>query len=125
MRRMHAGFAVPVGALAVLLAGCTSGSSASSSASSSGSAGGEKAQLTLGMSADIQGWDPSNQPGYQGWAGEAVWDNLVKCDELGKPQADIADKWSISKDNKSFTAHIRQGMKFSDGTPVDSTAVAA
>jgi peptide/nickel transport system substrate-binding protein len=84
-----------------------------------------KDTLTLGMSADIQGWDPSNQPGYQGWAGEAVWDNLVKCDAFGKPEADISDRWSVSEDGKSFTAHIREGMQFSDGTPVDSAAVAA
>jgi peptide/nickel transport system substrate-binding protein len=125
MRRSKPALIVSASALAVLLAGCTG-----QSATSAGPAGGTakntpKDTLTLGMSADIQGWDPSNQPGYQGWAGEAVWDNLVKCDAFGKPEADIADKWSVSEDNKSFTAHIREGMKFSDGTPVDSAAVAA
>ncbi|KUO18129.1 ABC transporter substrate-binding protein [Streptomyces dysideae] len=112
---------VPVAALGILLAGCTGESTAGS-----GNTGpGGKGTLTLGMSADIQGWDPSNQPGYQGWAGEAVWDTLVQCDEFGKPQPDIADKWSISKDSRSFTAHIRSDQTFSDGSPVDSAAVAA
>jgi peptide/nickel transport system substrate-binding protein len=77
------------------------------------------------MNADIQGWDPGIQPGYQGWAAEAVWDQLVKCDAAGKLTEDIADKWSTSSDNTSFTAHIREGMKFSDGTPVDSVSVKA
>jgi peptide/nickel transport system substrate-binding protein len=121
MRRNTAALVVPAAALAVLLAGCT-GESNPGAGSSGGAA---KGALTLGMTADIQGWDVSNQPGYQGWAGEAVWDNLVKCDEFGKPQPDIADKWSISADGKSFAAHIREGQKFSDGTPVDSAAVAA
>lgn len=121
MRRIKAPLLVPAAALAVVLAGCTG-----EATQSTGSAGGAvKDTLTLGMSADIQGWDPSNQPGYQGWPGEAVWDQLVKCDEFGKAQPDIADKWSISADNKSFTAHIRTGQNFSDGTPVDSAAVAA
>ncbi|MEU7828778.1 MULTISPECIES: ABC transporter substrate-binding protein [unclassified Nonomuraea] len=112
-------------ALAVLLAGCTGQSATGTGPAGGGTTKTAKDTLTLGMSADIQGWDPSNQPGYQGWAGEAVWDTLVKCDAFGKPEADIADKWSISEDNKSFTAHIREGMKFSDGTPVDSAAVEA
>jgi peptide/nickel transport system substrate-binding protein len=81
--------------------------------------------LTLGMTADIQGWDPGIQPGYQGWAGEAVWDTLVKADAFGHLAPDIADRWSISSDNRTFRAHIRNGMKFSDGTPVDSYQVAA
>lgn len=126
MRRSKSALVVAASTLAVLLAGCTGGSSTGAGPAISGATGkAVKDTLTLGMAADIQGWDPSNQPGYQGWAGEAVWDTLVKCDEFGKAEADIADKWSVSEDNKSFTAHIREGMKFSDGTPVDSAAVAA
>lgn len=121
MRRNMAALAAPAAVLA-LLAGCTG---QSFSDTRSNSAGTTKSTLTLAMSADIQGWDPSVQPGYQGWPGEAVWDTLVKCDEFGKAEADIADKWSISDDSKSFIAHIREGMKFSDGTPVDSAAVKA
>ncbi|BBH71881.1 peptide ABC transporter substrate-binding protein [Actinoplanes sp. OR16] len=106
---------------ATLLAGCTG-----ETASDAGSGGkAVKDTLTLGMNADIPGWDPSNQPGYQGWAGEAVWDTLIKCDAYGKAEADIADTWEISADSTSFTAHIREGQKFSDGTAVDSAAVAA
>jgi peptide/nickel transport system substrate-binding protein len=122
-RRIHSRLTVPGVAVALLVAGCTSGSAGSSS--SSGSASGGKGTLTLAMTADIQGWDPGIQPGYQGWPAEAVWDQLVRCDQFGKLTPDIADKWSTSSDNKSFTAHIRGGMKFSDGTPVDSAAVKA
>ena len=84
-----------------------------------------KETLTLGMTADLQGWDPGIQPGYQGWAAEGVWDQLVKIDAFSHLTPDVSDKWSISSDNKTFRAHIRSGMKFSDGTPVDSYAVAA
>lgn len=124
MRRSTAAVIIPATALSVLLTGCTGQSAGNPGANGTGSTA-VKGTLTLGMSADIQGWDPSNQPGYQGWASEAVWDTLVRCDEFGKPQPDIADTWTISADSKTFKAHIRTGQKFSDGTPVYSTAVAA
>ena len=124
MRRIYARLAIPVAALALTLAGCTSGTGAGSS-SSAASSGGEKDLLTLGSTLDIQGWSPLNQPGYQSWACEAVWDNLVKCDANGKATPDVADTFQVTNGNKTFTAHIREGMKFSDGTPVDSAAVKA
>ncbi|MFD3308632.1 ABC transporter substrate-binding protein [Streptomyces sp. NPDC058694] len=100
-------------------------SACTSTDSGSGATGGKKDTLTLGMSADIQGWDPSNQPGYQGWTGEAVYQSLIQCDALGKPQPDAAESWTFKKDNTGVTFQLRSGMKFSDGTPVDSAAVKA
>jgi peptide/nickel transport system substrate-binding protein len=105
-------------AATLLLAACTSGSSTSNSASTKGT-------LTLAFETDPYGWDPSNQPGYQNWAGEAVWDQLVYCDGVGKLTPDVADTWKATNNNTTFEAHIRAGMKFSDGTPVDSAAVKA
>jgi peptide/nickel transport system substrate-binding protein len=123
MRRIRPAFAVPVVALALVTAGCTSGTSSGSS--SSVSSGGEKAQLTLAQTVDFYGWDPSSQPGYQGWTAEAVWDQLCKTDANGKAVPDVADTFEITNNNKTFKAHIREGQKFSDGTPVDSAAVKA
>jgi peptide/nickel transport system substrate-binding protein len=124
MRRIPTGFAVPAVGLGLVLAGCTSQTGAGSSPSAS-SSGGEKQQLTLAQTVDFYGWDPSNQPGFQGWAAEAVWDQLCKADAKGKAQPDVADKFEITNSNKTFKAHIREGQKFSDGTPVDSAAVKA
>jgi peptide/nickel transport system substrate-binding protein len=124
MRRIHVGSAVSVTALALVVAGCTSATGTGSSAAGA-SSGGEKAQLNLAQTVDFYGWDPSNQPGYQGWAAEAVWDQLCKTDANGKAVPDIADTFETTNGNKTFKAHIRQGQKFSDGTPVDSAAVKA
>src|SRR3954465_14012633 len=74
MRRIYSTLAVPAAALAFLLAGCTSAGTPASGSSAAASAGGEKPQLTLAFETDVYGWDPSNQPGYQNWAAEAVWD---------------------------------------------------
>src|SRR6478609_2561699 len=124
MRRINPKLAVPITALALLLAGC-GGGSAGRPASAPSASGGQKELLTLGSTLDIQGWSPINQPGYQSWALEAVWDNLVKCDGNGKAQPDVADTFEVTNGNKTFKAHIREGQKFSDGTPVDSAAVKA
>ncbi|WP_327087158.1 TIGR04028 family ABC transporter substrate-binding protein [Nonomuraea sp. NBC_01738] len=37
----------------------------------------------------------------------------------------IATKWEINKDATEYTFHLRDGVTFSDGTPVDAAAVAA
>ena len=124
-------------AVAVLLAGCSpaassspassqsaaSSAAATTAASPSAAASAEKDVLTLGATLDMYGWNPINQPGYQNWAGDAVWDQLVYTDANGQLTPDVADTWQITDQNKTFTAHIRDGMKFSDGTPVDSAAV--
>lgn len=81
--------------------------------------------LTLGSTLDMYGWNPADQPGYQNWAAEAVWDSLVKCDAVGGLQADIAESWEIANGNRTFTAKLRDGLKFSDGTPVDAEAIKA
>src|SRR4029453_19563937 len=124
MRRIHARLAVPAAALALLFAaGCGGGSTQGQS--SSESPAGEKGTLTLGATADTPGWDPSMAPGYQGCALGAVWDTLVNCDANGKATPNVADTFEVTNGNKTFKAHIREGQKFSDGTPVDSAAVKA
>ncbi|MCZ0997505.1 ABC transporter substrate-binding protein [Streptomyces mirabilis] len=98
------------------LSGCTDASS------TSGNAGG-KDTLTLGMTQDIQGWDPTSQPSYQGWGATAVYESLFRCDALGKPQPAAAKSWTFKSGNMGVTVHLRSGMKFSDGTPVNAAAV--
>ncbi|OLT30804.1 hypothetical protein BJF79_09455 [Actinomadura sp. CNU-125] len=92
-----------------------------------GSGGAEDAggtgTLTLGMTADIPGWDPADQPRYQGWAADAVYSTLIECDAGGAPLPDIAESWTFKKDNTGGTFKLRAGMKFSDGTPVNAEAV--
>lgn len=84
-----------------------------------------KGTLTLAFETDPYGWDPANQPGYQNWQAEAVWDRLIYCNASGQADPGAAASWKISGQNSTFTAKLRPGMKFSDGTPVNSKAVAA
>jgi peptide/nickel transport system substrate-binding protein len=121
MQRKHLALLVPLAAIALVATGCTS----SGSSGSTSSAGGEKGTLTLAFETDPYGWDPSNQPGYQNWQAEAVWDQLAFCGADGSLSPGAAEKYEVSNENKTFTAHLRKGMKFSDGTPVDADAVKA
>jgi len=36
---------------------------------------------------------------------------------------DLAESWDVSPDGLTYTFHLRQGVKFHDGTPVNATAV--
>jgi peptide/nickel transport system substrate-binding protein len=120
-RRALVALAAPLAVGLAALTGCSSGGQTGDTSGSSSS----KEILTLGMTADIQGWDPAVQPSYQGWSADAVWDSLLRCDKTGKPGPSLADKWEFSADQKTATLHIRDGVKFSDGTPVDAAAVKA
>ncbi len=58
--------------------------------------------------------------GWDGNASTPVFAPLVNLDGQGKPIPGLADTWTISPDNLVYTFHIRDGAKFSDGTPVTS-----
>src|SRR5215831_9427820 len=51
-----------------------------------------------------------------------LFGRLVKLDRELKVTADIADKWDISPDDKTYTFHLRDG-KFSDGSPITADDV--
>lgn len=52
-----------------------------------------------------------------------MYQTLTRFDALGKPQPDAATKWEVNSDNTAVTFHLREGMKFSDGEPVDAEAI--
>lgn len=62
-----------------------------------------------------------------GWDGNAVgpiFNSLVVTDDSGNPIPDLAESWDISKDNLTYTFHLRKGLKFSDGSPLTANDVA-
>ncbi|MFM9606509.1 ABC transporter substrate-binding protein [Streptomyces turgidiscabies] len=112
--------AVPLTAAALLLTACT-GQDTSGNTGTAGNT--TKDKLVLGITADMNGWDPSSAPPYQAWGYEAAYDKVVNCNKDWSLAPAAATSWEISADKKSFTAHLREGMKFSDGTPVTSQSV--
>lgn len=54
---------------------------------------------------------------------DAVTDGLVDWDDNGKPIPGIAKKWDISSDGLTYTFHLRDDVKFSDGKPLTAEDV--
>ncbi len=54
-----------------------------------------------------------------------VWEPLVGLDDALKPKPVLAERWALSEDGRTWTFTLRQGVKFSDGTPFDADAVVA
>jgi peptide/nickel transport system substrate-binding protein len=52
-----------------------------------------------------------------------VVDSLVGQAEDNRFTPWLAERWEISGDNTAYTFHLRQGVTFSDGTPLDAAAV--
>ena len=59
---------------------------------------------------------------------ESTWswyycDTLIAFDEKGNYVGEVAEKWSLSPDGKTWTFNIRKGMKFHNGDPVTANDV--
>ncbi|WP_234191974.1 ABC transporter substrate-binding protein [Pseudacidovorax sp. NFM-22] len=57
--------------------------------------------------------------------GYMIYDTLFGTDAQGKIQPQMVGKWSVSKDNKTWTFQLRDGLEFHDGKPVTSEDVVA
>lgn len=50
---------------------------------------------------------------------------MTRTDESGKAVPDLAESWEYNDEGDRITFHLRPGLKFSDGEPVDGAAVKA
>jgi len=114
-----------IGILAtVLVATACGGGAAQSAASGTPRDGGD---LTFLIDSLGDTWIPNNSAisSFQGHIWGHVTDKLVYVDENGKASPWIAESWEQNPEATEFTLHLRQGVTFSDGTPVDAAAVVA
>ncbi|MCX8997411.1 ABC transporter substrate-binding protein [Rhizobiaceae bacterium BDR2-2] len=72
-------------------------------------------------------WIPNNSAisSFQGHVWGHVTDKLVYVDAEGKVSPWIAERWEQNDDATEFTLHLKDGVTFSDGTPLDASAVVA
>jgi oligopeptide transport system substrate-binding protein len=67
-------------------------------------------------------------PAYIADAGDVqlllqLYAGLTRLDEDGDPYPSLAERWSVSEDGLTYTFVIREGLRFSDGSPLDATDV--
>ena len=55
---------------------------------------------------------------YEGFAYEAAIEQLAKMGPEGEWHPAAADSWELSEDGRTWTFHLRQDAKWSDGVPV-------
>src|SRR3954471_310747 len=91
-------------------------------AASTGTAGGT---FTFSRSSDSDNLDPVTQDGNVDiWIFMSIYDQLVRVNDAGTAiEPALAEKWEIAPDGLTYTFHLRQGVVFSDGTPLKASDV--
>lgn len=81
--------------------------------------------LVFGRGGDSAGLDPAYETdGNSFMICDNVYDQLVLyADESTDIVPGLATDWEVSEDGKVYTFHLREGVKFHDGTPMNSDAV--
>ena len=73
---------------------------------------------------DVTAFDPTTVTDTPTWTVLGLlYDGLVTWDKDLKVLPALATKWSTSDDKKTWTFELREGVKFHDGSPMDSQAV--
>jgi peptide/nickel transport system substrate-binding protein len=91
-------------------------------AASTGTAGGT---FTFSRGSDSDNLDPVTQDGNVDiWIFMSIYDQLLRVNATGTAlEPSLAEKWEISPDGLTYTFHLRQGVVFSDGTPLKASDV--
>ncbi len=72
--------------------------------------------LDRGVGSEWSSRDPQiNFDGAAAWIQMDAYEGLVSYDETGKIIPGAAEKWDISPDGLTFTFHLRDGLKWSNG----------
>lgn len=108
-------FAVPASLAVLVLALSACGGA---DVASSGSGGGR--QLTIAVNEQFDGFDSTSLAGTNVQAGamRQLYDTLVALGRDRRPQPRLAESWSFSPDRGVLTLRLRDGLRFSDGSPL-------
>lgn len=60
---------------------------------------------------------------YDSYVVDLIFDGLFGNDKEGNPTPSVAKDWEISEDHKTYTFHLRDDVKFSDGEPLTAEDV--
>lgn len=79
----------------------------------------------MARSADVTSWDPiAFDDNASIWASELVFDTLVTSSADGKKvEPSLAESWEVDDAGTTYTFHLRDGVKFTNGDPVTADDV--
>jgi peptide/nickel transport system substrate-binding protein len=81
--------------------------------------------LVVGRPRDAQSLDPARVGDNESVeVCEQIYDTLLTYNASTKSiQAGLAERWEMSRDGTQWTFHLRDGVRFHDGNPLDADAV--
>ena len=102
---------------AMALSGCGGSKSGSAKSSDTTQTAAGKKILTIQLGPDVESIDPALNSAVDG-ANYILFafDNLLKMDKDGKVVPGLAEKYEVSDDQLTWTFHLRDGLKWSDGS---------
>jgi peptide/nickel transport system substrate-binding protein len=116
MRLLRTKGVVALAALLLALTACSGGTASSST--------GTNSTLVVAETVPPQTFDPTQSSQIATmYAWQLVYNGLVRVDNTGQVQPDLATAWTMSADRKSYDFTLRPGAKFSDGSPVTADDV--
>jgi ABC-type transport system substrate-binding protein len=107
----------------VVVVACSAGGSGGQDAGAPPRPGGT---VTIGLRQEPASLDPLSLSDSELGIAEAIYDPLiVRASPGGGLASGLADRWTSSADLRTWTLHLRRGVRFHDGTPFDAAAVVA
>ena len=117
-RKMIAGTMIALGAVALNLTGCTTTGDKGGATGGSGGATGTNV-LRQAMTSEPTKYDPAQiEDGTTIDLLQQVFEGLVIWSPDNKIEPNLAEKWEVSKDGKTYTFTLRKGAKFHNGREV-------
>jgi peptide/nickel transport system substrate-binding protein len=107
------------------LSGLGGGGAASDQRASRVSTRRDRGTVVVGRPADALSLDPARATDNEsGEVCEQIYESLLRY-RSGSTRVEpgLAERWEMSPDGRRWTFHLRAGVKFHDGTPLDAAAV--
>jgi peptide/nickel transport system substrate-binding protein len=81
--------------------------------------------LVIDLAADPTGLDPEAVTNNtSNFIMGTIYDSLIRYKPgTAEPAPGVAERWEVSADGRTYTFHLRHGIRFQDGTPLDASAV--
>ena len=108
--------------LTALVASITLISACASDASDTDEKAAATTVLRIGLSEESGALDPHAFTGNFLLL-DAIYEPLVTYTEGGRLEPGLAESWTVAKDGRQVTFDLRDGVRFTDGTPLDAAAV--